>query len=93
MIKQKKIPLSLCIGCRGKKPKKELVRIVKTPEGKVALDSSGKKAGRGAYICPREVCFKQAVKGKRLERNLQQPVSSDLIAEISALLRQTESEK
>ncbi len=92
MSKKKKIPLRICIGCRDKKPKKELVRVVRTPDNEVVLDMTGKKPGRGAYICPREDCFKKAVKGKRLERNLQQPISSELISEISETLKQKESE-
>ncbi len=92
MSKQKKIPLRVCIGCREKLPKKELVRLVRTPENEVVLDTTGKKPGRGAYICPREDCFKKALKGKRLERNLQQPISSELINEIAETLKQEESE-
>lgn len=87
MIKKRKIPMRICIGCQEKMPKKELVRVVRSPEGTVELDLTGKKSGRGAYICPREDCFKKAVKGKRLEKNLQQPVSDELIAEISEALQ------
>ncbi len=87
MIKKRKIPLRVCIGCQVKMPKKELVRVVRGPEGNIVLDHTGKKAGRGAYICPKEDCFKKAVKGKRLEKNLQQPVSDQLIAEISEALK------
>ncbi len=86
MIKKRKIPLRVCIGCQEKKPKKELVRIVRTPEEKIALDLTGKKPGRGAYICPLESCLKKAIKGKRLEKNLQMPVSPDLIADLTELL-------
>jgi uncharacterized protein len=87
MIKKRKIPLRICIGCQEKMPKKELVRVVRSPDGSVVLDLTGKKSGRGAYICPREDCFKKAVKGKRLEKNLQQPISDQLIAEISDALK------
>ncbi len=92
MSKKKKIPLRICIGCREKMPKNELVRIVRTPENEIMLDTTGKKSGRGAYICLREECFKKAVKGKRLERNLQQPITSELISEIAVTLKQKESE-
>jgi len=92
MIKKKKIPLRVCIGCREKIPKKGLVRVVRTPENTVVLDKTGKIPGRGAYICPREDCFKKALKGKRLERNLQQPISSELINEIAEILKREESE-
>lgn len=93
MIKQKKIPLRICVGCREKKPKKELVRIVRTPEGEVVLDATGKKPGRGAYICLREECFKKVIKAKRLEKNLQITISNELIAEIAGLFRKTECEE
>ena len=88
MLKQRKIPLRVCIGCQEKKPKKELVRIVRTPSGDVVLDLTGKKPGRGAYICPLQTCLKQAIKGKRLEKNLQMPVSNELFAAIEAILDQ-----
>jgi uncharacterized protein len=86
MIKKRKVPLRICIGCREKKAKKELVRIVRSPEGEVALDLSGKKPGRGAYICPCQECLKMAIKGKRLEKNLQLSVSPELVENITALL-------
>ena len=84
MIKQRKVPLRVCIGCQEKKPKKELVRIVRTPEGTIAYDATGKKPGRGAYICPLQSCLMKAQKGKRLERNLQQPVPPEIIEELNA---------
>lgn len=87
MIKRRKIPMRICVGCRGQKPKKELVRILRTPEQQVVLDLTGKKSGRGAYICPTEECFRKAVKGKRLEKSLDLPLSSQLTEEISTLLR------
>lgn len=70
-VKPKKIPLRMCSGCNGRKPKKELVRVVRSPEGEISLDSGGKKSGRGAYICPSGVCLKKARKAKRLERALE----------------------
>jgi uncharacterized protein len=93
MIKKRKIPMRICVGCREQKPKKELVRIVRTPEQQVVLDLTGKKAGRGAYICPTEECFRKAVKGKRLEKSLDVPFSSELAEEISALLRNNTDSK
>lgn len=87
MIKKRKIPMRICIGCREQKPKKELIRIVRTQDLKVVLDLTGKKAGRGAYICPAEECLIKAIKGKKLEKNLQQPVSPELSDEILKLLR------
>lgn len=87
MIKKRKIPLRICSGCQEKKPKKELVRIVRTPDSEVVLDLTGKKAGRGAYLCPSEECLKKAVKGKRLEKNLGQNISDKLLDEITAVLK------
>lgn len=68
---QKKIPMRQCMGCRERKPKKELVRVVRSPEGTVSVDLRGKAPGRGAYICPNPECLKKAVKSRALERNLE----------------------
>ncbi len=67
-MQPKRIPLRKCTGCGEMKPKKELVRIVKDPEGTISLDRTGKKAGRGAYICPEEACLAAAKKARRLEK-------------------------
>ncbi len=67
---EKKIPMRKCLGCNEMKPKRELIRAVKSPDGEVSLDLTGKKSGRGAYICPSKECFKKARKAKRLERAL-----------------------
>ncbi|MFV0498003.1 MAG: RNase P modulator RnpM [Candidatus Fimivivens sp.] len=67
-MKQKKIPLRMCSGCGAHKPKKELVRVVKSPEGEISLDLSGRKPGRGAYVCPALECLKKTRKARRLER-------------------------
>ncbi|MDI3530899.1 MAG: uncharacterized protein PWP60_748 [Candidatus Atribacteria bacterium] len=56
MAKKRRIPLRMCVGCRERKPKKELIRIVKTPQGELLVDDTGKKAGRGAYVCPKPEC-------------------------------------
>jgi predicted RNA-binding protein YlxR (DUF448 family) len=64
----KKIPLRQCLGCREMKPKRELIRVVKSPEGEVSLDFKGKKPGRGAYLCPNGECLKRIRKSKALER-------------------------
>ena len=65
---QKKIPMRQCLGCREMKPKRELIRVVCSPEGEISLDFKGKAPGRGAYICPAPACLKQAIKAKALER-------------------------
>lgn len=68
--KQKKIPLRQCLGCNEHKPKKELLRVVKTPEGDIVLDFTGKRSGRGAYICYDPKCLKKARKSRRIDNNL-----------------------
>lgn len=65
---QKKIPMRQCLGCREMKPKRELIRVVRSPVGEISLDFKGKAPGRGAYICPAPACLKQAIKAKALER-------------------------
>ena len=65
---KKKIPMRQCLGCREMKPKRELIRVVRSPEGEISLDFKGKAPGRGAYICPAPACLKQAIKAKALER-------------------------
>jgi predicted RNA-binding protein YlxR (DUF448 family) len=84
----KKQPLRQCTGCGETKPKKELIRIVKSPDGVISLDRSGKANGRGAYICPCSDCYKKAVKGRRLEKafSMQIPenISLQIIKEIDA---------
>ncbi|MEA5152243.1 MAG: YlxR family protein [Oscillospiraceae bacterium] len=64
----KKIPMRQCLGCREMKPKKELIRVVRSPEGEISLDFRGKANGRGAYICPDPDCLRKAVKARALER-------------------------
>lgn len=68
-MKLKKIPLRMCLGCSEMKSKKELMRVVKSPEGEISLDFTGKKPGRGAYICRNSECFEMARKGRRLEKS------------------------
>lgn len=64
----KKIPLRQCLGCREMKPKRELIRVVRSPEGDVSLDFKGRKPGRGAYVCPDPACLQKARKARALER-------------------------
>lgn len=68
---EKKIPMRKCLGCNEMKPKKELIRAVKSPDGEINIDLTGKKSGRGAYICPDKACLRKARKGKRLEKALE----------------------
>ena len=65
---QKKIPMRQCVGCREMKMKKELIRVVRSPEGELSLDFKGKAPGRGAYLCPDSECLKKAIKSRSLER-------------------------
>ena len=69
----------MCVGCQEMKPKKELIRIVRTPDYQILIDASGKKSGRGVYICPNSNCLNKALKANRLEKGLQHPVSEEVI--------------
>ena len=75
----KKIPLRQCLGCREMKPKRELIRIVRSPEGEISLDFKGKKPGRGAYVCHSAECLKRAVKAKALSRAFGVPIPEDIM--------------
>ncbi|MDD3653073.1 MAG: YlxR family protein [Desulfotomaculaceae bacterium] len=79
MPRVKKIPQRMCVGCQEMKPKKQLIRVVRTPEEKIELDDTGKRSGRGAYVCPEEECFIKALKGKRLEKALKCPIPPEII--------------
>ncbi len=83
---EKKIPLRKCNGCNEMKPKKELVRVVKTPEGKIELDLTGRKNGRGAYICPCAECFKKARKAKRFEKSFEMQIPEEIYNEMEKQL-------
>ena len=74
----KKIPLRQCIGCGEMKSKKEMIRVIKTAEGEILLDATGRKNGRGAYLCPSMECFKKAVKGRGLERSYKMAISREV---------------
>ena len=74
----KKVPQRTCMGCQAKKEKRELVRIVRSPEGEISVDMTGKKQGRGAYICPDLECLNKVVKSKRLERSLEPAISQEI---------------
>jgi len=78
----KKVPLRMCLGCREMKTKNELIRVVKSPEGEVSLDFTGKKPGRGAYVCHDVSCFKRVVKSNSLARVFKTQVSSAINEEI-----------
>ena len=75
---QKKIPIRRCVGCGEGKPKKELVRVVKNAEGDISLDTTGRKPGRGAYVCPKRECLEKAKKRKGLQHAFSSPVPDDI---------------
>ena len=75
---QKKIPQRQCMGCRERKAKRELIRVVRSPEGEVSLDFGGKKNGRGAYICPTPECLKKAIRSKALDRSLEVTIPEEV---------------
>ena len=75
---QKKIPMRQCVGCREMKAKKELVRVVRSPEGEISLDFRGKAPGRGAYVCPQAECLRRAIKSRALERGLDSQIPQEI---------------
>lgn len=81
-MQQRKIPLRRCTGCNESKPKKELVRVVRSPEGEISLDLVGKKPGRGAYLCPSVQCLQKARKAKRMERALETQIPPEVYESI-----------
>ncbi|MEE1200045.1 MAG: YlxR family protein [Christensenellales bacterium] len=84
MLKKRKIPMRMCVGCREMKPKAELLRIVRPQEGECAIDRKGKAPGRGAYLCENSECLKRAVKTKALERALEAKLGDDVLQQLSA---------
>lgn len=91
-MKTRKIPMRMCVGCREMKEKRELIRIVRSPEGEVSLDPTGKKSGRGAYVCRRGECLRRAIKQRQLERQLQVPLTEEVSAALSAELEKLNAE-
>ena len=82
----KKIPMRMCVACREMKPKKELVRVVRTPEGQVLLDASGRANGRGAYLCGNPACLEKARKIRALERALEVSIDGETYERLSEAL-------
>ena len=80
---QKKIPMRQCMGCRERKPKKELIRVVRSPEGVISLDFKGKASGRGAYICPDPNCLKKAMRSRALERQLEVEIPQEVYDQLA----------
>jgi predicted RNA-binding protein YlxR (DUF448 family) len=82
----KHIPLRTCISCRETKPKRELLRVVRTPDGHVLIDATGKKSGRGAYLCAKLSCWENAIKKKRLEQEFELTLSDEDRAGLDAFI-------
>ena len=87
MARTRKIPLRMCVGCREMKNKKELLRIVRTPDGNIEIDQSGKKSGRGAYICSQLDCLQQALKSKSLQKALEHDIPDEVIEKLKQQLQ------
>ena len=90
MMKTKKIPMRMCLGCGEMKPKRELIRVVKSKEGDISLDLTGKKSGRGAYICKSVECFENARKARKFERSFSCMISEDIYNSMEGELRENE---
>ena len=84
MLKPRKIPMRMCVGCHEMKPKRELQRVVRSPEGVVSIDPVGKKPGRGAYVCRNVECLKKARKTKAMERKFEAPISAEVFDQLEA---------
>ena len=82
----KKIPMRMCVGCREMKPKKELLRVVRSPEGQVSIDPGGKKSGRGAYVCYQEACLARAIKQRQLDRALEAAITPEIAQQLKETL-------
>lgn len=78
----KKIPMRMCVACREMRPKKELLRVVRTEDGKAVIDLTGKRNGRGAYLCPSRTCLEKAVKSKALDRALETTLDKETVEQL-----------
>lgn len=92
----KKIPMRQCVGCREMKAKKDMIRVIKTAgedetESRILLDTTGRKNGRGAYICPNSECLKTAIKSKGLERSLKMPIPKEVYEELTKEMEEFET--
>lgn len=91
MANKRKIPMRKCVGCGEMKPKKELLRVLRTEEEGFVLDTTGKKNGRGAYICYSRDCFQKAVKNKGLERSFKQEVPAEVYGHLEKEMEEIET--
>ena len=91
MSVKKKVPMRKCVGCGEMKNKKEMIRVLKTPEEEFVLDASGKKNGRGGYLCPSGECLERAIKSKGLERSFKQAIPSEVYDELKEEMQTIET--
>lgn len=87
---QRKLPMRQCLGCNERKPKIELVRILRTPEGEITLDLTGKRSGRGAYLCKSAACLRKLRKSRRAEANLGVEIPEEVWDEIEAAMAEAD---
>ena len=85
---QKKIPMRQCTGCREMKSKRDMIRVVRSPQGEISLDFKGKSPGRGAYVCPNQDCLKKAIKSRGIERALDVKLPEEIYAELMERMRE-----
>ena len=88
----KKVPMRKCVGCQERKSKKEMIRVIRTTEGEFLLDATGRKNGRGAYLCPNSDCLAKAVKNKGLERSFKQAIPKEVYEALEKEMEVLESE-
>ena len=88
----KKVPMRKCVGCQDMKSKKEMIRVIRTSEGEFLLDATGRKNGRGAYLCPNSDCLAKAVKNKGLERSFKQAIPKEVYEALEKEMEVLESE-
>ena len=88
----KKVPMRTCVGCQEMKSKKEMIRVIRTSEGEFLLDATGRKNGRGAYLCPNSDCLAKAVKNKGLERSFKQAIPKEVYEALEKEMEVLESE-
>ena len=89
-MQQKKVPMRKCIGCMNSKPKRELLRIVRTPDGELKVDTTGKLNGRGAYLCKDTACFDKMVKGRKLNREFEMEIEDSIYQALRESFNQTQ---
>lgn len=88
----RKVPMRQCLGCNEHKPKREMIRVVRTPEGTTELDFVGKKSGRGAYICPKRSCFAKARKSRRIENVLEVKLPEEIYDQMEQSISEAEEQ-